>query len=486
MVGWIIKALIGLGLNRPRTTYGQRTVNPASADADCLVIVSKHDARGLQCGILLLVNGVMRMERVLAFTAVLFYSDESSSSLALAQRRPRSHWVAEWGLVGIVLPRQDMASLIQPHGWIVLLGFLALAWFLGAYLFLRWPWMSYRRLLQRWFLVITCVLLIAVTFGWLFKPESLSRFHRSTLLMLVAVMGIGGTLQRGIMHMLAQRQSIRPLQQPEALQALNQKPPNGQRELMLLLVAYHPSLSEVEALKACLSKLKPHVGYAVVVNDYQPGEPVDQLKGDADYFLANSDNPGYGRAVNRLVFRIRPLPPFIGVLNTDLTWCSGTFEKLLDWMNDHPDVSLSVPQILDETGGIQKLCKQNPTLLGLFSRRFVPDSLKPGCLKNYDSWYVMADQDYQQVFEAPYLSGCCMLIKSEAFCRAGGFDERFFLYLEDADLTRSLAMHGRCIHLPIANVTHGWGRGNYKSFKLTLVNFISAWSYFRKWGWLLF
>ena len=231
-----------------------------------------------------------------------------------------------------ILHRQDMASLIQPHGWIVLLGFLALAWFLGAYSFLRWPWMYYRRLLQRWFLVITCALLIAVTFGWLFKPESLSRFHRSTLLMLVAVMGIGGTLQRGILHMLAQRQSIRPLQQPEALQALDQKPPNGQRQLMLLLVAYHPSLSEVEALKACLSKLKPHVGYAVVVNDYQPGEPVDQLKGDADYFLANSDNPGYGRAVNRLAFRISPLPPFIGVLNTDLTWCSGTFETLLDWM----------------------------------------------------------------------------------------------------------------------------------------------------------
>ena len=112
MAGWIAKALCRLGLNRPRTTYGQRTVNPASADADCLVIVSKHDACGLQCGILLLVNGVMLMEGVLAFTAVLFYSDESSSSLALAQRRPRSHWVAGWGLVGIdsAPPRYGVAD----------------------------------------------------------------------------------------------------------------------------------------------------------------------------------------------------------------------------------------------------------------------------------------------------------------------------------------------------------------------------------------
>ena len=304
--------------------------------------------------------------------------------------------------------------------------------------------------------------------------------------MMVALMSIGGSVQGGILQMLARRQSIPSLQEPDPLQVLGQKPSVGQRQLMLLLVAYHPSLSEVEALKVCLSKLKPHVGYAVVVNDYQPGEPVDQLKGDADYFLANSDNPGYGRAVNRLVLRLRPLPPFIGVLNTDLTWCSGTFEKLLDWMYHHPDVSLSVPQILDETGGIQKLCKQNPTLLGLFSRRFIPDSIKPAWLKKYDRWYVMADRDYQQVFEVPYLSGCCMLINSEAFCRAGGFDERYFLYLEDADLTRSLAMYGRCVHLPVSNVVHGWGRGNYKSFNLMLVNFISALSYFRKWGWSLF
>ena len=269
------------------------------------------------------------------------------------------------------------------------------------------------------------------------------------------------------------------------LSGLGEGHPSAARELMLLFVAYHPSEKEVDSLQSCLQQLPPRVGYAVAVNDYLPGEPVDRLEADADLFLSSRENAGYGRAVNRLVAGLEVLPPYLGVLNTDLTWGGGTFTTLLDWMKSHPDVKLAVPQILDEQGAPQKLCKRNPTVLGLFSRRFWPDWLKPGWLKRYDRWYVMADQNYQEVFEAPYLSGCCMLVCRDAYQAIGGFDERYFLYLEDADLTRSLARQGRCIHLPVAAVVHNWGRGNYRSLRLMVVNLVSAWRYFWKWGWSL-
>ena len=254
------------------------------------------------------------------------------------------------------------------------------------------------------------------------------------------------------------------------------------RKLTLLFVAYHPSQLEVEQLQACLSELSSEVGYAVVVNDHNPGEPVDLLFEGADFFLCHSDNPGYGRAVNRLFLRLEQSCPYIGVLNTDLSWQAGTFDELLTWMEKNPKVSLAVPQILDHSGQLQKLCKQNPTVLALFSRRFIPEWFKPNWLKRYDRWYVMAEQNYKEVFEVPYLSGCCMLIRSEDFRRIGGFDERYFLYLEDADITRSLARDGLCVHLPVGNVVHGWGRGNYHNLRLVVVNLVSAWHYFRKWG----
>ena len=254
------------------------------------------------------------------------------------------------------------------------------------------------------------------------------------------------------------------------------------RQLLLLFVAYHPSSSEVVNLLHCLSNMSSKLGYAVVVNDYQPGEAVDQLREGADHFLTNSDNPGYGRAANRLVGQIGDISPYLGVLNTDLSWISGTFETILSWLELHPDVCLAAPQILDQDRIPQKLCKQHPTLLGLLSRRFLLDRFKPAFLKRYDRWYVMSDKNYQDVFEVPYLSGCCMLMRSDVFSSVGGFDERYFLYLEDADLTRSMAQHGRCVHLPVASVIHNWGRGNYQSLSLMIVNILSAWHYFRKWG----
>ena len=258
-----------------------------------------------------------------------------------------------------------------------------------------------------------------------------------------------------------------------------------QPQAVLIFVAFHPEASEVERLRECLAALDPRVGYAVVANDHRPGEAVDALAKGSLAFLGNRGNPGYGRAVNQMSIALRQkglTPPYLAALNTDLAWSPGTFETLLAAMESDPQLMLLVPQLLSPEGEAQHLCKQHPTLLGLFSRRFVPDGLKQGWLQRYDRWYVMADADYNQPFQVPYLSGCCMLFRSETFEAVGGFDERFFLYLEDADLTRSLGMRGRTLHWPAASVVHHWGRGNHRSWKLTLVNFHSAWVYFRKWG----
>jgi GT2 family glycosyltransferase len=260
------------------------------------------------------------------------------------------------------------------------------------------------------------------------------------------------------------------------------------RMAVLIVVAYRPGVQEVGRLRGCLAALDPVIGYAVVSNAHQEGSAVEALREGADAFLVNAHNPGYGRAVNQAVSLLRQrgrMPLYVGALNTDLAWRPGSLETLLAWMQEHGDVAIAVPQLVDPAGVPQKLCKRHPTLLSLFSRRFLTERCKFRWLKRYDRWFVMADQDYAQPFQVPYLSGCCMLIRGDAFLAVGGFDERFFLYLEDADLTRMLAREGRAMHAPVAVVEHHWGRGNHHSRRLTMVNIHSVWLYFNKWGWRL-
>lgn len=256
------------------------------------------------------------------------------------------------------------------------------------------------------------------------------------------------------------------------------------RDLILLFIAYHPSRKEVANLESCLAKLPTNIGYAVVVNDYSPGEPVDSLALNSDKFITFQENIGYGRAANCLFAQLDTSPPYIAVLNTDIFWNSGTFENILTWINSNLNVGLLVPKILNERGEPQYLCKKNPTVLALFSRRFWHSSIKPSWLQRYDEWFVMSSCNYDSVLDSTYLSGCCMVMRSSAFRQVGGFDERFFLYLEDADLCRSISKQFRCVHLPIVSVTHKWGRGNYLKLRLMFVNIISAWKYFSKWGWV--
>lgn len=256
-------------------------------------------------------------------------------------------------------------------------------------------------------------------------------------------------------------------------------------KLLLFFVVFHPSDDEVSALIGCLQQLSDDIGYSILINDHKPGEPAERLELGSSLNLRFSENLGYGRAVNRGVHALSSLnasPQWIGAFNTDLLWSSGTMETILTWLDTNPNVVLAVPQITDVSGVPQKLRKRDPTVLALFSRRFWADSLKPGCLRRYDDWYLMSDYDQNTIHEVPYLSGCCMIIQHKAFVYIGGFDEKFFLYLEDADLTRKLRAIGRCVHLPIATVQHGWGRGSHRSLRLTLTTIHSAWIYFRKWG----
>jgi GT2 family glycosyltransferase len=83
----------------------------------------------------------------------------------------------------------------------------------------------------------------------------------------------------------------------------------------------------------------------------------------------------------------------------------------------------------------------------------------------------------------PYLSGCFMLLRTSVLKEIGFFDERIFMYIEDADLTRRIHQRYKTVFYPDATIYHNYAKGSYKNFKLMLYNMHGAIIYFTKWGW---
>ena len=73
-----------------------------------------------------------------------------------------------------------------------------------------------------------------------------------------------------------------------------------------------------------------------------------------------------------------------------------------------------------------------------------------------------------------------MCIRSDVFKALGGFDERFFMYLEDADLTLRAQKFGRTVIAPQFCVTHLWDRSSAKSIKYLFIHLSSAFKFLIK------
>jgi GT2 family glycosyltransferase len=76
-----------------------------------------------------------------------------------------------------------------------------------------------------------------------------------------------------------------------------------------------------------------------------------------------------------------------------------------------------------------------------------------------------------------------MLFRKEALDKAGLFDERYFMYMEDIDITRRVHQHFKTVYYPSVHIYHGHARESYRINKLLFTHIKSAIRYFNKWGW---
>ena len=197
-------------------------------------------------------------------------------------------------------------------------------------------------------------------------------------------------------------------------------------------------------------------------------------------YMAMPENVGYGTARNvALRETAYQKTAFHLVMNSDIRVKAEDIDAMHDWMISQPLVGLMMPRVNNPDGTQQYLAKRLPAPIDVFGRRFLPSKW----MKKRNERYELRDLDLTRPVNAPYLSGCFMFLRTKAAVEAGLFDERFFMYPEDIDLTRRIHRNYLTLYYPQWTIIHAHAQASYKNKHMLRIHIQNMCRYFNKWGW---
>lgn len=250
--------------------------------------------------------------------------------------------------------------------------------------------------------------------------------------------------------------------------------------LSISIVVYKP---EFDVLRATLkSVLHSDVDLRLYLVD---NSPTDDFRLDLPLdprieYIHRPENPGFGKSHNDAIKQSLSGFDYHLVLNPDVYFHSSILARMVEYMDAHADVGMTSPKVAYPDGQLQPLCKLLPSPADVLLRRLLPNS---SWVRRRNALYELQDLVYDRISLIPNLSGCFMLIRRSVLETTEGFDERFFMYFEDTDLSRRISRISRTLFLPQFQIFHHYGKGSYRSIRLLRIHVQSAIKYFNKWGW---
>jgi GT2 family glycosyltransferase len=215
-------------------------------------------------------------------------------------------------------------------------------------------------------------------------------------------------------------------------------PPLPPAAVTAVVVAY----DSAGVLPACLAALAGAGVAAIVVDNASTDTSREIARAHGATVVANARNEGYGRANNQGIAACGT--PFALIVNPDLVVEPGAVAGLLAAAARYPDAGLLAPRIVEPSG---RLFLQPRSLLSP---------------SHFNQAATMATPEGDACL--PFLSGACLLVRTEVFRAVGGFDPEIFLFYEDDDLCRRMREAGHAlIHVHGAKARHARGKSTAPS-----------------------
>jgi GT2 family glycosyltransferase len=234
--------------------------------------------------------------------------------------------------------------------------------------------------------------------------------------------------------------------------------------------------SDPKQIEEIISKIRPTISLYLI--DNSPNNSLSYLGTNNHVtYIYNPTNPGFGSAHNLAISKsIKLGSKYHFILNPDVTFESEVLDYMVNQMNEDSKIGMIMPQILNLDGTIQNLPKLLPSPFSIILRKFK----KPRAFINK---YELRNVPTDRVYNAPILSGCFTLLNLNAIKEVGMYDDNYFMYFEDWDLSRRIHKKYKTLYSPKISIIHGYDSGANRNFILFKIYIKSAIHYFNKWGW---
>lgn len=210
-------------------------------------------------------------------------------------------------------------------------------------------------------------------------------------------------------------------------------------------------------LKKCIDSIRKFgvefTDRLVVVDNGSVDESMNYIEDYSNVtMLWAGNNLGFGKACN--LGAINSEAEFLLFLNPDAALHPGALEKALAYMEDSHNANIGIcgVQLIDDSGHVTRSCARFPTPIGLALHGIGFDRLLPKI------GHFMAEWPHDSTQDVDHVIGAFFLVRRELFDALGGFDERFFVYLEDLDFSYRAHKTGwRSVYLADVQAFHAGG-----------------------------